>query len=165
MRAAASIVGSVSAHRQQTTQLLDSHHLASAGPRRSHWLELPARRSSVGIVRHRLTEHLDAWSVPGPAVDDAALLVSELATNAVVHTASSRILCGVALSSDGRLRIEVHDDHAAPCEAPDSTDLDEESGRGLLIVRALAESWGVHPSPTTHGKVVWATLRATSDVG
>ncbi|WP_174514891.1 ATP-binding protein [Streptacidiphilus anmyonensis] len=131
----------------------------TAGLRRSHWLELPAQRSSVGLARHRLTEHLHAWSVPRPALDDAALLVSELATNAVVHTASTRILCGVALSPDGCLRIEVHDDQGLRCEAPDAPDLDEESGRGLFIVRALAESWGVKPSPATNGKVVWATLR------
>jgi anti-sigma regulatory factor (Ser/Thr protein kinase) len=115
-----------------------------------------------------LTEHLDAWSVPGSSVDDAALLVSELATNAVVHTASTRILCGVALSGDGRLRIEVHDDHGAHCEGREATgcpDLDEESGRGLFIVRALAESWGVRPSPTTNGKVVWATLRTVAAAG
>jgi anti-sigma regulatory factor (Ser/Thr protein kinase) len=152
----------VSAHRQQTTELLPSPHLAKAGPRRSHWLELPARRSSVGIARHRLTEHLDAWSVPRQALDDAALLVSELATNAVVHTASTRILLGLALSPDGRLRIEVHDDHGVRCDAPDAPDHQEESGRGLLIVRALAESWGVRPSATTDGKVVWATLRTDS---
>ncbi len=159
MYGTASIVGFVSAHRQQTTELLPAPHLATAGLRRSHWLELPAHRSSVGIARHRLTEHLDAWSVPGQALDDAALLLSELATNAVVHTASTRILCGVALSADGRLRIEVHDDHGVCCEAPEAPDLDEESGRGLLIVQALAESWGVKPSSTTEGKVVWATLR------
>lgn len=161
MRAAASIVGSVSAQRQQTTQLLD-HHLHVAGARRSHWLELPARRASVGVARHRLAEQLNAWSVPLSAVDDATLLISELATNAVVHTASSRMLCGVALSPDGRLRIEVHDDQGAHCEAPDSTDLDEESGRGLLIVRSLADSWGVRPSPSTRGKVVWAVLRTAA---
>ncbi|WP_243639058.1 ATP-binding protein [Streptacidiphilus pinicola] len=148
--------------RQQTTQLLD-HHLDQAGPRRSHWLDLPARRSSVGIARHRLTEQLNAWSLPEPTVDDAVLLVSELATNAVVHTAGTRMLCGVALSPDGRLRIEVHDDHDAPCAAPGSPDPDDESGRGLLIVRALADAWGVQPSPTTGGKVVWATLGTAAD--
>ncbi|MEY9848987.1 ATP-binding protein [Streptacidiphilus sp. MAP5-3] len=148
----------MSAHRHQTAQLLDARLLETAGPRRSHWLELPAERSSVAVARHRIAEQLDAWSVPRATRNDAVLLLSELATNAVVHTASTRMLCGAALLADGRVRVEVHDDNPAHCTLPDAPDLDEESGRGLLIVQELADAWGIAGSTCTKGKFVWAML-------
>ncbi|MBF9073676.1 ATP-binding protein [Streptacidiphilus fuscans] len=133
------------------------------GPRRSHWLELPAERSSVAVARHRIAEQLDAWSVPRSTRNDAILLLSELATNAVVHTASTRMLCGAALLPDGRIRVEVHDDTPARCtlpSVPDAADAcgDEESGRGLFIVQQLADAWGIARSTCTSGTFVWATL-------
>jgi hypothetical protein len=112
----------------------------------------------VREARRGVAHHLDSWSVPVPVRDDAVLLVSELVTNVVLHTDSSRLLCAVALSADGRLLIEVHDDHHASLGAPGAPAASAENGRGLLIVRALAETWGVGPSSLTGGNVVRATL-------
>ncbi|SEL14176.1 Histidine kinase-like ATPase domain-containing protein [Streptacidiphilus jiangxiensis] len=120
--------------------------------------ELPAERTSVREARRAVAHHLDSWSVPASVRDDAVLLVSELVTNVVLHTDSSRLLCEVALSADGPLVIEVHDDHRARLGAPGAPAASAENGRGLLIVRELAETWGVGPSHLTGGNVVRATL-------
>lgn len=102
---------------------------------------------------------LAKWGLPDEVCDDAVLLISELATNGVCHTPSTRLLCGIGLVGDRRLRIEVHDhdysggglSRCEPCP-------DDESGRGLFIVQAVADTWGVDRSALTGGKAVWATL-------
>ena len=83
--------------------------------------------------------------------EKAALVVTELATNAVLHAGgllSVRIWYG-----DDRLRLEVADgSHLLPEPgAPGNM-----SGRGLQIVSALAQAWGSQSRPG--GKVVWAEL-------
>lgn len=102
---------------------------------------------------------LASWRLPAEVRDDAVLLVSELVTNAVIHTPSARILCAAELVMDRNLRIEVHDQGDGrrglpPCRPG----ADDESGRGLLLVAELAESWGTGPSRLTGGSAVWATL-------
>lgn len=143
----------------QTTssrQLLDA-----ADPERTHWIELPAHRSSVGVARRSVGTRLRSWSLPGEVCSDAVLLLSELATNAVCHTLSVRILCGIGLVTDGVLRLEVHDhDHSGPTLRQCRADLDDEGGRGLFLVEQLADSWGVDRSRLTGGNAVWANLSA-----
>jgi anti-sigma regulatory factor (Ser/Thr protein kinase) len=136
-------------------QLLDV-----ACPDRTHWLELPAQRSSVRVARRSVHARLTAWRVPGELSADAVLILSELAANAVCHTASARILCGIGLTAADRLRMEVHDhefliDTLPRCEAA----LDDERGRGLFLVQELACAWGVDRSRLTGGNSVWATMR------
>ncbi|MFD3519122.1 ATP-binding protein [Streptomyces sp. NPDC058653] len=141
----------------RSPQLLDA-----ASPGRSHWLELPARRSSIRVARHSMNVKLTAWRLPDGVCADAILLLSELATNAVRHTPSTRILCGIGLVSDRRLRLEVHDhDYGDAKLRPRGPGPDDESGRGLFLVEELAEAWGTDHSTLTGGKAVWATL-ATS---
>ncbi|MER6089004.1 ATP-binding protein [Streptomyces bluensis] len=130
-----------------------------ASPGRSHWLELPAQRSSVRVARHSMSARLTTWRLPGELCADAELLVSELATNAVRHTISTRFLCGIGLIPEGCLRLEVHDQDGTgrglPTREPGP---DDESGRGLLLVQEIADSWGVDRSLLTGGNAVWATL-------
>lgn len=86
--------------------------------------------------------------------DEAMLVVSELAANAVLH---ARTPMRVTLQSDGLrfVRIEVHDDNPRqPTLAPPL--LDAASGRGLPLVVAVATSWGIHSEQG--GKTVWAEL-------
>jgi anti-sigma regulatory factor (Ser/Thr protein kinase) len=107
-----------------------------------------------------MSERLASWRVPGEARADAVLMLSELATNAVLHTLSTRILCGVELSVDGCLRVEVHDrDHRTRSLPPCTPGPEDENGRGLLLVRQIADRWGVARSTRTGGNVVWASLR------
>ncbi|RPF31234.1 anti-sigma regulatory factor (Ser/Thr protein kinase) [Streptomyces sp. TLI_185] len=146
----------VSPHTTSSPQLLDAPN-----PERTHWLELPPHRSSIRVARRSIGARLSAWRLPGDLCADAVLLVSELATNAVRHTLSARVLCGIGLITDQCLRLEVHDhdrtDRGLPRCEPDP---DDESGRGLLIVEEIADSWGVDRSRLTGGNAVWAHLTA-----
>ncbi|MEU8864039.1 ATP-binding protein [Streptomyces umbrinus] len=144
----------VSPHTTPSLRLLGSTNTDTA-----HWLELPAHRTSVKVARNTLGERLTAWRLPCELRDDAVLLVSELATNAVLHTASTRILCGAGLTADGSLRLEVHDEDRTGRLLPRcDPGPDDENGRGLLLVQHIADTWGVDRSPLTGGHAVWATL-------
>ncbi|MFF3173220.1 ATP-binding protein [Streptomyces sp. NPDC057900] len=136
--------------------------LAPMGPCREFWFGLPALRTSARSARDTVRDRLRAWKVPGDTCCDAVLLVSELTTNAVLHTNSGRVLCGLTLTGDERrLRIELHDEDRTPVR-PSShlAGPDEENGRGLLLVRQLADRWGSTRSARAEGKVVWAELAA-----
>ena len=82
--------------------------------------------------------------------DDAAIVVSELATNAVLH-ARSDFTVEVSLK-DGNVRLSVIDASAQPpvVQVPSSSTI---SGRGLVLVAALGARWGT--SPVGDGKEVW----------
>jgi anti-sigma regulatory factor (Ser/Thr protein kinase) len=145
--------------------------------RRLEWrdtFQLPALGTSVAEARRRVRTRLREWEVPEEIRDNAEVIVSELVTNAVRHTGSRAVGCEL-LWSEGGLRLEVADQGDAPSvPLPRQADLDEECGRGLLLVGALSDAWGVAaPAPrgedgsTGHaddargaGRVVWAVLRA-----
>ena len=103
-------------------------------------------------ARALVRETLRDWGLAG-LVDDAALVVTELVTNAVIHGGSSLRL---QLSHGaGAFRIEVVDDGEGTPE-PQPPDTDAEGGRGIMLVDAMASSWGVESVPG--GKMVWAEL-------
>ena len=106
-------------------------------------------------ARRFVLESLIQWGDP-ETLDDAALVVSELAANAVLHAHSDFT---VAVSSRGdRLRIAVTD---ASSEGPvlrDSIPTTAPSGRGVALVAALAHDWGCEVKGAD-GKVVWAEFR------
>ncbi|EPD63284.1 MULTISPECIES: ATP-binding protein [unclassified Streptomyces] len=136
-------------------QLLDA-----ATQERTHWLELPPQRSSIKVARRSVSARLSAWRLPADLCADAVLLVSELATNALRHTLSARILCGIGLVTDECLRLEVHDHDRSGRELPRcQPGPEDEGGRGLLLVEAIADSWGIDRSRLTGGNAVWANLR------
>jgi anti-sigma regulatory factor (Ser/Thr protein kinase) len=107
-------------------------------------------------ARRILDGALAEWGL-GHLADAADLVMSELVTNAVVHGLGPASLdVYVDRAADGGLLfIEVQD---AGGVLPQRRDVGEDSvdGRGLLIVAALAEDWGVEP--VGHGKRVWASL-------
>ncbi len=90
-------------------------------------------------------------------IDDAKLVVSELATNAVVH-ARSPFTVTVRVSQADVL-IAVSDQSAQMPVRPDGSGHDD-SGRGLALVTAVAEQWMVDQIPA--GKRVWVQLRRTT---
>lgn len=83
--------------------------------------------------------------------ETAALLASEIVTNAIIHGRSEariRVSGGAA----GWLRVEVADDNSRHPQ-PVEQDTDALDGRGLAIVELLAGRWGVQDDP--YGKTVW----------
>lgn len=116
-------------------------------------IDLPNDLSSVALARRFVKENLAAWGISGP-LDDALLVVSELAANALTHANSSY---RIRLSATPvALRIEVDDAGAGTPEPQPLTDT-EEHGRGLHLVDALAASWGMEAAERG-GKRVWAEL-------
>ncbi|NIF15356.1 ATP-binding protein, partial [Burkholderia sp. Ax-1735] len=102
---------------------------------------LPARPESVAGARRMTRSRLEAWRVGQDTYDAAVLIVSELFTNAVVHTASALVLCELDYSGAG-VRISVTDQGHQPDGPRLSPPADDEHGRGLLLVDALSAAWG-----------------------
>jgi anti-sigma regulatory factor (Ser/Thr protein kinase) len=115
-------------------------------------IRLDAEPRSVGRARRFCSATLEGWGVTGDLVDTCVLLVSELATNAVLH---ARTPFTVTIDRDPTLRVEVHDGDPRP---PHTRDYGPEaaSGRGLHLVEALAADSGT--LTTTGGKAVWFEL-------
>ncbi len=116
-------------------------------------LDLPQDLASVRTARRFVRKILTEWGL-APLLDDAQLVVSELAANAITHAASDY---RVRLSSSSHsLRIEVRDGGSGtPEPQPQSTT--NEHGRGLLMVASIAASWGIERSEGRR-KLVWAEL-------
>lgn len=88
----------------------------------------------------------------------AAQLVAELAANAATHgRVTGRNFRLALLADEGALRIEVTDTRADALPRRRSPSLDADSGRGLLLVEALADRWGVGLGPSPQ-KTVWAEV-------
>lgn len=116
-----------------------------------------ARPESVGQARSFASEALTDWGLPDRA-EDIRLCVSELVTNALVHgTAPGRGFL-VKLDVDNEVvRLEVHDSRSQHPQARQAASTDT-SGRGLVLVNALADGWGVRDR-TPFGKVVWSCFK------
>ncbi|MEV8291250.1 ATP-binding protein [Streptomyces niveus] len=118
-----------------------------------------ARPESVGQARSFTSEALADWGLPDRA-DDVRLCVSELATNALVHGTAPGHGFLVKLDADEDVvRLEVHDSRRQHPEARHAAGTDT-SGRGLILVNALADGWGVEDR-TPVGKIVWSCFKAT----
>ncbi|MFC5153624.1 ATP-binding protein [Streptomyces amakusaensis] len=123
-------------------------------------VELQALPSRIGQVRRIVSAQLRYWHLD-PLIDQAALGVTELLTNVHRHAEPDKMcVVDIELLSD-RLTVSVHDHDpripAAPA-VPDG-DLFATSGRGLSLIAAVSDQWGVHPRGET-GKTVWFTLAA-----
>ena len=115
-------------------------------------IELGGGPTAVGAARHAIDELADQEGLP--RVDDLRLLVSELVTNSVLHGGAGpndHVQLNVELP-DNRVRVEVCDDGAGWTEQMRSTALDSDQpagGWGLMLVRALADRWGVEEGERT----------------
>jgi anti-sigma regulatory factor (Ser/Thr protein kinase) len=127
---------------------------------------LPSEPASVTTARRYVCGKLAEWGLPGgsPTVDAVRLIVSELATNAVLHTSGMSPTFTVEVRLEHadaeELHIGITDSHPRwPRQA--TPPVRQEGGRGMVIVRHLAaESGGtLHVSPTEEGgKTVWISL-------
>jgi PAS domain S-box-containing protein len=121
-------------------------------PLSSAAISLPAKPRSVSVGRQFTGKMLAEWGHAEHA-DTACLLVSEILTNAVSH---ARAPIGLRVHrSATEIVTEISDDsrHLPQRRLADS---DDESGRGLMLVAALATEWGTRPDAT--GKTVWFTI-------
>ena len=113
---------------------------------------LPCRADSVPAARRFVRDGLILLGASG-ACDDAEALVSELATNAVLH---ARTTYTITISRNDRtLRVQVHDaSPAVPRQR--SYGRVATTGRGLRLLSSIASAWGVDRE--TDGKTVWFEL-------
>ncbi|MEU6350253.1 ATP-binding protein [Streptomyces sp. NPDC047072] len=109
-------------------------------------------RRSASAARRFTAEALVGWGLAeSPRADDVLLCVSELVTNALVHGVPPGRQLRLFLRYDGCvLRVEVHDSGPG---VPHIVDRADEGGRGLLLVAALSDKWGVREREL--GKAVW----------
>ena len=104
-------------------------------------------------ARRFVTDTLVAWSRTD-LVDDAAVIITELATNAVLH-ARTGFTVTISCRVDGAIRVSVRDASLLPPRLRRPA-LFDGSGRGLALVAAIATGWGI--DVLADGKVVWAQL-------
>ncbi|UCM91569.1 ATP-binding protein [Streptomyces marincola] len=118
---------------------------------------LPAADTSPAEARRRTRGQLMAWAATQETCENAALVISELVTNALRHTESATIGCELRAGGP-LLRVAVAGAGQGPERRVRQADRDDEGGRGLLLVCALARMWGVRRGLAGEGHVVWADL-------
>lgn len=124
---------------------------------------LPATPTSVAIARHRLTEELLAVGIFDTVICDAALVLSELLSNAIRH---ARPLHGawlrVAWSVDGEsIEVAVTDGGSPTRPRPAHASRSSLGGRGISIIEHLSSTWGVRAGDGM--LTVWAILPARAN--
>ncbi|MGC0340432.1 ATP-binding protein [Streptomyces sp. SLBN-8D4] len=127
-------------------------------PRLRCVLPFEAVPAEVRLLRKAAARQLSQWGV-STATDETELLVTELATNVFKHVGEGVSATLVLEWRGERLRLEVHD-KSQVMPTPKSADCDEECGRGLHLLAALAVDWGT--VLTAAGKAVWCEVAITS---
>ncbi|HVM40127.1 MAG TPA: ATP-binding protein [Acidimicrobiia bacterium] len=120
-------------------------------PPREARLRLAPDAQAVPEARSLLRRLLRSWRMGDEAAEQLELLTSEAVTNAVRHTRSRDVILVVSYDGDS-VRVEVDDESEALPLLRDPGP-DDVSGRGMVIIDALADRWGVDPSE--NGKRVW----------
>jgi anti-sigma regulatory factor (Ser/Thr protein kinase) len=120
----------------------------------------PRAAKSVPTARHFVSDVVA--DMPKEIADRAAIMVSELATNAVRHGGTD-FEVRVERTKDV-LSVEIEDSGEGAPVVRRAQPRDA-SGRGLHIVEALADAWGVRPTTEGQGKTVWFTLSLATSGG
>lgn len=131
-------------HARPNVRPPDTEHAADrfgdGGQRETITLSAESLRAPT-TARRYIDGHLRTWAVPRHLRAEAALLVSELVTNAVRHSGSERFTLIVAIAG-GRVVVTVLDGGRYKPLALKISGPEEEGGRGLTLVAALADDWG-----------------------
>jgi anti-sigma regulatory factor (Ser/Thr protein kinase) len=135
-----------------------SHAAAKA---RRYRYELPASAVCVALARHRARAQLALWAFDDDTCDAVVLVISELVTNAIIHTSSESVVCELRDGAD-TLRIEVHDQGRGGLIPGARRASEAECGRGLLLVEELSAAWGVEDTPLGT-RAVWAEVSHAVD--
>jgi anti-sigma regulatory factor (Ser/Thr protein kinase) len=150
-------------------------------------LELPPDPTSASRARHFLAETAERWEVD-ELRDDLLLAVSELVTNSVIHARTPILVTAVIAAGHVEVGVRDHDTRP-PVVRPERLDLLEDldslsehlpsfsdpdprhpalwagearsvtAGRGLHLLSAVSDSWGVAASDAGPGKEVWFSSR------
>ncbi|MFD8967678.1 ATP-binding protein [Streptomyces sp. NPDC059568] len=133
----------------------------------SSCMAVPHGPAGVGEARHRMREQLSRSGVSAAVVDDAVLILSELVSNACRHgrplgheqIGDGDIRAEWRVDKAGRLVVEVTDGGGPTRPIPATPSVTARGGRGLNIISALAQEWGVRDSAS--GEVtVWVIVAA-----
>ena len=116
-------------------------------------ISLPVGPAAAAEARGQVKAAICAFDVDVD-MPVAALLTSELVSNAIKHERGESVLL-VINGACGVLRVDVHDTSRALPVAMD-VPADAETGRGLMLVDSLSSEWGFYRTPT--GKAVYFTL-------
>ncbi|MGP3951347.1 ATP-binding protein [Streptomyces sp. 7N604] len=130
-------------------------------------MAVPHGPAGVGAARRRMREGLRISGLPDSVVDDAVLVLSELLSNACrhgrpLHTGTNgdgpdAVRAAWRVDEFGRLTVEVTDGGGPTRPLPATPSVTARGGRGLNIITALAQDWGVRDDAA--GEVtVWAVL-------
>ncbi|MEU8540058.1 ATP-binding protein [Streptomyces sp. NPDC048717] len=128
-------------------------------------MAVPHGPAGVGQARHRMREQLDRSGMAESVVDDAVLILSELLSNAYRHgrplgradVGEGEVRAAWSIDGAGGLLVEVTDGGGPTRPVPATPSVTAHGGRGLNIIGALAQDWGVRDSAT--GEVtVWVRV-------
>ncbi|MER5302053.1 ATP-binding protein [Streptomyces lasiicapitis] len=134
-------------------------------------MAVPHGPAGVGEARHRMRDQLRISGVSESVIDDAVLILSELLSNACRHGRplgegmngdggdDGDVRAAWRVDKTGRLTVEVTDGGGPTRPIPATPSVTAHGGRGLNIITALAEAWGVRDD--TRGEVtVWALVQS-----
>ncbi|MET7682835.1 ATP-binding protein [Streptomyces sp. NPDC005423] len=123
--------------------------------RRPWELAFTAEPEEVGALRRIMRLHLGMWGLHD-VMDEAQLCVSELVSNVITHVGVGTPATLMVSMKQTHLRIEVHDPDTRALPALVDASFDAEGGRGLALVAAVTDRWGVLLRPDR--KVTWCEL-------
>ncbi|MCX4763349.1 ATP-binding protein [Streptomyces sp. NBC_01275] len=130
-------------------------------------MAVPHGPAGVGKARHRMRDQLRSGGVSEAVIDDAVLILSELLSNACKHgrplgdalAGDGDVLAAWRVDPGGRLVVEVTDGGGPTRPSPATPSVTAHGGRGLNIITALADDWGVRDD--ARGEVtVWVLVHA-----
>ncbi|MGV0098476.1 ATP-binding protein [Streptomyces californicus] len=115
-----------------------------------------AAPAQLSGLRRAVRSQLGCWGASAVA-EEAELLVTELGANVIKHVGRDAAASLVLELKRSRVRLEVHDrNHSLPTSSAEVCAENDECGRGLHLIAAMACDWG--SARTTTGKVVWCEL-------
>ena len=109
--------------------------------------------SSLGEGRRFIAQTLREWQVDEARIESVLLVANELMANAIVHARSAPVLSLIETGNDLLLRVA---DASVSLPVARAATPDQSGGRGLLLVEALADRWGIDTSDS--GKIVWVAF-------
>ena len=116
-------------------------------------VHLPSDVASLGEGRRFVARTLRDWEIDETRIEPVLLVANELVANAIVHARSAPVLSLAESGADLLLRVA---DESRVLPVPQEPTTDEAGGRGLILVEALSDRWGIDTSDG--GKSVWVAF-------